>query len=156
MFPLVNYKFIDSTKTVTNITKRTAISNKYKNDSSLYFVYDISDSDTPETLANNLYGSPDKDWIIYHMNDMINPFTAWPVNASTLFNIVSAKYDDPDGIHHYEDSDKNWVNSNAVGAIPITNYAYEDRLNDDKRKIKILLPEYAEKLEIELYTLLNT
>lgn len=50
-------------------------------------------------------------------------------------------------IHHYEDSNGNIVNENYINVkgeteqtYPVTNYEYEERLNESKRRIKIISP----------------
>jgi hypothetical protein len=41
-------------------------------------------------------------------------------------------------IHHYENAQGFVVNSDYIGAVSITNYRYEDLLNESKRRIKII------------------
>ena len=67
---------------------------------------------------------------------------------------MSGKYTDPNAIHHYEivqssgptfeqdDSHLVEVNSTEPGATSVTNYEYEQRVQDHKRQIKILNRRY--------------
>lgn len=154
-FSLLYYKFGNNTKLITNIAKRVDFLQNVKNNPDTYLIYEIQDSDTPETIANNFYASADKDWIIFMLNDMINPLEDWPKEPNLLLEITKKKYDDINDIHHYEDENGNWVNSDYPNATAISNYTYEDNMNDEKRKIKLLLPQYVGQVETELKNLLN-
>ena len=47
-------------------------------------------------------------------------------------------------IHHYEDSDGYQVDSTASGAVSITNFVHEETVNDAKRTIRIMQPQYVD------------
>jgi len=65
------------------------------------------------------------------------------------------------GIHHYEytqeSGDTSFVislpNESAttipVGATAVTNYEYEDRIQDEKRRIRLIKPEYVKEIKKE-------
>jgi prophage tail gpP-like protein len=65
---------------------------------------------------------------------------------------VQEKYTEPDGVHHYEDSDGDVVS--ITTDYPVSNYTYEERINDKKNKIKLLKPEYIESFVEEFKSLL--
>jgi hypothetical protein len=58
-------------------------------------------------------------------------------------------------IHHYEDSNGNWVSSDFPLANPKSNFNYEEQVNEDKRSIKILDPIYLSQIQQELEQLLS-
>ena len=58
-------------------------------------------------------------------------------------------------INHHEDTDGYWVDSTAPGAAAVTHFVYEEELNDDKRNINIIRPEFAHDIVKELQQLLK-
>ena len=57
--------------------------------------------------------------------------------------------------HHYEDADKYQVDSTASGATAITNFVHEETLNDAKRNLTLIRPEYVGDVVKELKELLK-
>jgi hypothetical protein len=56
--------------------------------------------------------------------------------------------------HHYEDANKYEVDSDASGATAVSNYIYEETLNDSKRTIRIMQPEFVNLVVDEFKRLL--
>jgi len=83
------------------------------------------------------------------MNDITNWFD-WPLDAVSYNNYLKDKYgDNIDGVHHYEVNQtsgnttvKLEVSSDTSGATIVTNREYEDRLQDEKRQIRLLDVNY--------------
>jgi hypothetical protein len=72
-----------------------------------------------------------------------------------LQKFVAKKYpDNINGIHHYEDADGYEVDSDASGATAVTNFIYEETLNDSKRSINIIRGEYLPQVLEEFKTLI--
>ena len=109
--------------------------------------YLIRDGDRPDTLADQFYGNSDYHWIILYANGskFLNPYYDWPMGNYDLNKFITKKY----GVgnfsetHHYEDVNKYEVDSTASGATAVTNYLYEETLNDAKRTIRIMQPEFV-------------
>jgi hypothetical protein len=150
-FPFTFFSLDDrqSVQLVKNIFLRLSISEELKNNYSLYDEYDILDGETPEILADKMYGGSNFHWIILHMNDILDPRFDWPLTSFQLKKYCEGKYDNIDAIHHYENADGQWVNSNYPLATPISNFAYEEVLNEQKRRIKLLKPQYVEAVSRE-------
>jgi len=145
-FPYTYYSLNEgaNTKIITNITLRSQISDQIKSNFVLFDEYDVKDGETPELLADKFYNNPQYHWIILHVNDIIDPRFEWLLSSNNLVKYCQQKYVNIYSTHHYENADGYWVNSNASGATPISNYQYEDALNEEKRRIKILKPIYVE------------
>lgn len=145
-FPYTYYSLNEgaNARIITNITLRSQISDQIKSNFVLFDEYDIKDGETPEILADKFYNNPQYHWIILHVNDIIDPRFEWLLSSNNLIKYVQKKYTNIYGTHHFENADGYWVNSNVNGATPISNYQYEDKLNDEKRRIKILKPIYVE------------
>lgn len=122
----------------------------------LFEQYFIQDGDRADTLAYQRYGDSTLHWIIMYANYMTNPYYDWPLTYFDLQKFVAKKYpDNVNGVHHYEDDDGNEVQEpgtleapgvTAGGATTITNFLYEERLNDEKRTIDIIRAEYVPQI----------
>ncbi|MEA2044038.1 MAG: baseplate wedge protein 53 [Thermoproteota archaeon] len=114
--------------------------------------HDVKDQDTPETLAYELYGDSEYHWVILIINNIVNMRKDWPLRSREFGDFVSIKYPapgQPDMIHHYEDEDGYVVDAptaaelaSGTNKLSITNFTYEERINEAKGKIKILKLEY--------------
>jgi hypothetical protein len=73
---------------------------------SSYYIYEVEDSDTPEILANKVYGNPEAGWIILYANNILDPQFGWPLNDVAFNQYIINKYTTVDNaktlIHHYE------------------------------------------------------
>lgn len=142
-------KIVYSDYIITDFTIRAKIVDRIKNSLGTYTPYIIKDGETPESLAQDYYGDPNHNWIIYLMNDIINPLEHWPMNVEELKQYTNDKYTDISDIHHYEDINGNLVLENTSGAIPVTNSTYEDQNNESKREILILKPKFLSNIVVE-------
>jgi len=93
-FPKLFYNFdsYSNSEYVTNILSRFSLEQKLKENTSIYYTYDIRDGDTPEIVASKLYDSSERHWIILMMNDIIDPQYEWPLEYETLNRYIDAKY----------------------------------------------------------------
>lgn len=93
-YPPVYYSFDDykTTDYVTNLISRFSLQNDLKENTSVYYTYDIRDGDTPEIIASKLYGSPEYHWIVLAMNDIIDPLFDWPMSYESLNRYIDVKY----------------------------------------------------------------
>jgi len=104
------------------------------------------------------------------MNNIVNKYYDWPMGEVEFQNFVADKYSNPDGIHHYEItqssgkqtgdgpddySHKIEVNSDTAGAQSVSNIEYERRLQDKKRKIRLLQPAFLDAFLEEFKLLIN-
>ena len=151
---------------VTDLMVRVKIRAKIMNEASLYDLYDIPEGETPEMTALKHFGSTHYHWIILLTNDITDRYYGWPLTTFEFENYVNNKYTNPDGVHHYEITQKSGVttgngpsdyshkiivNSTVPNAEAITNREYEQRIQDQKRQIKLLdavyLPLFIEEFE---------
>jgi len=215
-FPKTFYTLdnIATVQVVTNILQRVVILQELRDNYSVYDEYDVTDADTPETLAFQVYGDSELHWLILHFNEILDPRFDWPLTTNNLLKFVEGKYTNVNGIHHYEDINGNEVNGNVVlnattfgsidtgsaiinlsqdgigfvtskpsstsivvtttkggfrsgnqialatntsitanvttttinSGIPVTNYIFEDRENETKRRIRLLKPQFLERV----------
>ena len=124
-----------------------------------YQKYLIRDGDRLDTLAHQFYGDSELHWLIMYANgtSISNPYYDWPMMQGTLTKFITKKYEDLGGnyaTHHYEDTNGYQVDSTASGATIVTNFIYEERLNDLKRVIRIMQRQYIDLVIDEFQRLL--
>ncbi len=128
----------------------------------------IQDGETPEYLAHQFYGDSELHWIILYAHQATNPYYDWPLKYHDLQKFIIKKYGvgNEYGTHHFEDNDghtvdehyfdrdaMNWVTVN--GTTIITNFQYEEKLNDDKRRLNIIRQEFVGPILKEFKLLLK-
>ena len=115
--------------------------------SAFFEQYFINDGDRADTLAHQFYGDSTLHWVIMYANYMTNPYYDWPLPYFDLQKFIDKKYpDNRNGVHHYEDADGYEVDSDASGATAVTNFVYEETMNDLKRTIDVIRPEYVKEV----------
>jgi len=139
---------------LTDFSKRISITKTIKNSPSLYQEYSIQGYESAEELAQDFYEDPGLYWLIYSMNDIIDPFFGWILTQSQLEAFTADKYTDVNGLHHYE-LNGDVVSSTTPNAIPITNLNHEDSINEKKRKIKILRPSFVKNIKRAIQSTVN-
>lgn len=145
--PTILYDFdIKKTKNfkiVKDITHNVRVRKELLSNISLYDEYDIRDGETPEIIAHKIYGNSEYHWIIMLANDRYDYINDFPLSAYNLEQHIIQKYGIPGAYdtHHYIDSNGYVVDSSNPDATSVSNYQYEDELNETKRRIKIISPE---------------
>ena len=144
-------------KLVIDLMTRVKVREKVIDEMSLYDTYDVPSGERPEDTAFKHFGSATYHWVILLTNNITDAFYEWPMSEQDFETFLKDKYSNPDGIHHYEVttssgkrtgngpddySHKIEVNSDASGAQSVSNREYEQRLQDSKRTINLLNPEY--------------
>ena len=174
-FPKIGYDLRGAEDTiqldkVTNILARVLLkhqawktvgSTKDFLDSAAYFVkYVIRDGDRPDTLAHQYYGDSELHWLICYTNgiNLLHPLYDWPMTQYDLKKFIQKKYGNANinAIHHYKDANGYQVDSTAAGATSVTNWIYEELLNDSKRTISIMQKKYIGQVVDEFKRLMKT
>jgi hypothetical protein len=94
-FPKTLYTSNNSTTgldSVTNIIARFAFEKGLKENSSVFYKYNIKDSDTPEIIAYKFYGNVERQWVVLLFNDIIDPQFDWPFESNQLITYIDKKY----------------------------------------------------------------
>ena len=153
-FPLIPYDSVGNGnyKLVTNLLKRVAVRTKVRTNTALYDTYDVKEGETPEILADKLYDDVELHWVILLVNNVTDRYHQWPKNTNQFLAYVNDKYSNVDATHHYEISqvsgdttikiDIGTDNTDYPTASIVTNYEYEEDLQDKKRKVRLLDPTY--------------
>ena len=145
-----------------DIIEQTAVFTKYK----------IKGDDRPDNVAQELYGDPDLDWVVLASNNILNVYDEWPMTQRNFENYLLEKYgtyEEMNAVHHYEttevkntqgavitaaglqvDSDFSVTYYDALEegyntkypVTSVTNYDFEQKIQDDRRNIFTLKPRY--------------
>ena len=144
-------------KLVTDLMTRVKVREKIVNEAMLYDTYDVPSGEKPEDTAYKHFGSSQYHRVILLTNNITDRYYGWPLSEQDFETYITDKYDNPDAVHHYEItqssgtqtgnspddySHKIEVNSTEPGAQSVSNREYEQRLQDEKRQIKLLDPNY--------------
>lgn len=93
LFPRTYYVGNNDTLSVlTNLTTRFNFEKSFKENTSIFYKYEIKDSDTPEGIAYKLYGSSERHWMVLILNDIVNPQYDWPLDQRSLIKFIESKY----------------------------------------------------------------
>lgn len=93
-------------ETVTNIFFRVRVIQEVLNNINSYYVVELEDGDTPEILAEKVYGDAGAGWIILIANQILDPQFDWPLNYDAFNNYIINKYGSIEAaellVHHYD------------------------------------------------------
>ena len=160
-FPIISYK----KKDVTNLLRRVAIRSKAKTNTLIFDTYDVKEGETPEMIADKLYDDVELHWVVLIVNNIVDRYHEWPMFGNQFLDYVNEKYSNPSATHHYEiaqSSGKTTVkidigtdNTDYPTATIITNYEYEEKEQDRRRKIRLLEPSFIDDFVAEFKDLIN-
>ena len=166
-FPYIVYDSVGNGdfKIVTNLLRRVAIRSKVRANTMFFDTYDVKEGETPEMVAHKLYGDPELHWVVLLVNNVTERYHQWPKNTNQFLAYINDKYSNVDATHHYEISqvsgdttikiDIGTDNTGHSGATAITNFEYEEALEDKKRSIRLLDPAYIGPFVAEFESLME-
>ena len=173
-FPIISYDSVGqgNRKFVTNLLRRVGVRAKVKSNVALFDTYDVRAGETPEELADKLYDDPELHWIVMLVNNITDRYHQWPMKEQQFNTFLNEKYDNPDGVHHYEISQESGDTSTKIevyanealytgdtdfynSATIVTNREYEEREQDKKRQIRLLDPRYVDEFVDEFEGLIG-
>jgi len=176
-FPKVKYDIKRNGKEtlVTDISLRFKIRDALKKRAAVYYDYIIQDGDRPDTVSWIYYEDATLDWLIFLVNNIIDPLRDWPLNHNNFNTMITKKYGSNSAAysqtHHYEQVirqqsvlfdgtiirkkvvvvDEGTYNSlNETDRDAISVYDYELGLNDAKRQIRLLDKRFLSVVMAEL------
>ena len=132
--------------------------------------YEIVEGARPDTVAEELYGDAELDWVVLMTAGIINVRNEWPLSDRQIYNYSLEIYGTQlNDVHHYETREVKDANGRLIlpkgkvvdstFKIPnpdfyietispingISNYEYEVRKNDAKRSIYLLKESYLQQ-----------
>ena len=156
---------------VKNIFRRVKLRDDLQNVFTIFNKYQIQEGARPDTVAEELYGSSQYDWVVLIGAGIINVRNEWPLSDRDIYRYSEQLYgNELNAVHHYEteeikdsrgrlilpagkivDStftipDPNIPIQTLNPVVGISNYEYEVRKNNKKRDIYILKPAYLQQV----------
>ena len=149
-FPVIPYDSVGDYKfkDVTNLLRRVALRARVRTNVLLYDTYDVKSGETPESLSHRLYGDSEYHWIIMLVNDITDRYHDWPMSEAQYE--ISQESGNTDIKINIGTS-----NTDYPTATLITNYEHEQKLQDDRRKIRLLDPSFISQFVTEYQSLMS-
>ena len=143
----------------------------YKEDT-LYTTYYVKNGERPDQISYKEYGDEQYYWVVLQINGIVDYNNEWPLSDVELEKFILKKYGTWEGskaTHHWEtvetkNSEGNLVlpkgmyvdetfvyyytdeNETILSSLPsaVTNYEYEERVNERKSHIQVLNARYID------------
>ena len=155
---------------VKNLFRRCKLRDDLQNVFTIFNKYEIVEGARPDTVAEEMYGSAELDWVVLMTAGIVNARDEWPLSDKEIYDYALDVYgNDLNDIHHYETKEVKDENNKLIlpkGKVvdstftipdpddyrltinPITgisNYEYEVIKNNKKRSIYLLKPGYLQQ-----------
>tara|TARA_B100000424_G_scaffold108522_1_gene81712 strand:+ start:456 stop:1103 length:648 start_codon:yes stop_codon:yes gene_type:complete len=155
---------------VKNLFRRAKMRDDLQSNFTIFNKYEIPMGARPDTVAEDLYGSAQFDWVVLTVAGIINVRNEWPLNPRDLYDYSLDKYGDALNSTRYfqttevKDSngrlvlpkgkvvDSNFTipkpgtpNATLNPVVGVSNYDYETIQNDKKSRIFVLREEYLQE-----------
>ena len=157
---------------VKNLFKKGALREDIFQDLTVFTKYKIINADRPDNVAFDFYGDSSLDWLVLACNNIVNIKTEWPMQQLEYDKYLLDKYgsyENVNAVHHYEtveirnrdnvimvqkglkvasDYSITYFDERDGGLVTkypvktVTNYDYEESLQDKRRNIFLLKPRY--------------
>ncbi len=154
---------------VKNIFKRAVLRDDIFDDITTFTKYSVEGDERPDQVADKFYNDSGLDWVILTTNNIVHVRDEWPMGNQDFLTYLNGKYtaEELSNIHHYETKIVRDTNGRLIQkkglTVPenhsisfldngilrtesqITSFTFlenETKLNDDKRNINILKPEF--------------
>ncbi len=176
---LKDKKASDNYILVKNLFRRVKLPDDLQNVFTVFNKYQINDGARPDTIAEEIYGSSEYDWVVLISAGITRVRDEWPLSDGQLYEYAENIYgEELNSIHHYETIEVRDPNNRLIlpegkivdsnftipnpskredlinPVIGVTNYQHEVRLNDKKRTIYVLKPIYLQQILTETRNLL--
>ena len=154
---------------VKNLFRRGKLRDDIFKNLSFFEKYKVYGDERPDNVAYNYYGSSQYDWLVLLSNNILNVQTEWPMSQESYDTYLIEKYGSYESlgeVHHYETTEVKNANNivilpagkivdetftipnpnDALGTlnpvVAVSNYEYEEKIENDKRNIFLLKPAY--------------
>ena len=88
---------------VKNLFRRNKLRDDLQNIFTIFNKYEIVEGARPDTVAEELFGNSQLDWVVLLTAGIINVRNEWPLSSNNLYNYAEEIYGTKlNDIHHYE------------------------------------------------------
>ena len=157
---------------VKNLFKKGALREDIFQDLAFFTKYQVQGDDRPDNVAFKVYNDSSLDWLVLAANNVVNVKTEWPMTQLEYDQYLLDKYgsyEKVNEVHHYETTEQRngrnvivvpkglrvasnysitYYDSSDGGMVTkypvktVTNYDYEESLQEKRRNIFILKARY--------------
>ena len=151
---------------VKNVFRRVKLRDDLYKNFVVFQKYEVPEGARPDTVAEDLYGSSNLDWVVLTVAGIINVRNEWPLSNRDLYNYCFNKYGDSLNSTRFFETTEVKDNSGRLvlpkgkivdsgftipnpsnpsttlnPVVGISNFIYETRINEEKRNINVLKQE---------------
>ena len=151
---------------VKNVFRRVKLRDDLYKNFVVFQKYEVPEGARPDTVAEDLYGTPNLDWVVLTVSGIINVRNEWPLSNRDLYNYCFNKYGDSLNSTRFFETTEVKDNSGRLvlpkgkivdsgftipnpsnpsttlnPVVGISNFIYETRINEEKRNINVLKQE---------------
>ena len=163
---------------VTNIMKRVKFKSKIIEDIVDYYPYFVKEGERPDIISFNEYGTIAYAYLIMLVNNIYDPSFDWPLSSQQFEKYIESKYGSVasamgttkyffqiiraevarTGVSERVPEVKFIVDETTYNALDAgdrttqTEYEYEEELNDNKREIRLINPEFIQDIDYNVKT----
>ena len=163
-------------QSVTNIMKRVKFKPEVLEDISEYYPYIVKDGERPDIISYNQYETVAFSYLILLINDIQDPIFDWPLSTQQFEQYILNKYGSVNSAmmttkYYYQiiraevartgtservPEVKFIVDETTYNALDITLrttqtvYDWEDELNNDKKEIKLINPNFIHDIDYQV------
>ena len=163
---------------VTNIMKRVKFKSKIIEDIVDYYPYFVKEGERPDIISFNEYGTIAYAYLIMLVNNIYDPSFDWPLSSQQFEKYIESKYGSVSsamgttkdffqiiraevartGVSERVPEVKFIVDETTYNALDAgdrttqTEYEYEEELNDNKREIRLINPEFIQDIDYNVKT----
>ena len=163
---------------VTNIMKRVKFKPKIIEDIVDYYPYFVKEGERPDIISFNEYGTIAYAYLIMLVNNIYDPLFDWPLSSQQFEKYIESKYGSVSsamgttkyffqiiraevaitGVSERVPEVKFIVDETTYNALDAgerttqTEYEYEEELNDNKREIRLINPEFIQDIDYNVKT----
>lgn len=115
---------------LTDITTNVRVRKEVLENVTLYDEYDILEGETPEMIAEKIYGNPELHWVIMIVNQRYDHYRDFPLTSQELEQHCVNTYgaDNINAVHHYE---RNGIITEALATMKLPNDVHSKiKIND--------------------------
>ena len=144
---------------VKNVFRRAKLRDDLQNNFTVFERYEIPMGFRPDVVAEELYGSDQLDWVVLTVAGILNVRNEWPLSDRDIYDYSLDKYGESlNSVKFFETTEVKDTNGRMMlpkgkvvdsnftipkpgeptatlnPVVGISNYEYETRLNEEKRK----------------------
>jgi len=162
-----------------NLFRRVKLRDDLNNIFTLFNKYQIVEGARPDTVAEEVYGKAELDWVVLMTAGIVNVRDEWPLSNRDLYRYAENIYGTQlNAVHHYETTEVKDSNGRLIlpagkvvdsnftipkpddytatlnPVVGIRNYEYETTKNEEKRSIYLLRTDYLQQYLNDMRTIM--